>query len=613
MELIQYWRTIRKSWWLILLLVIVGMGSTAYFTASQPISYESSMTILLNPAVPSEMVPYVPADYGVNLADSYTELMHSISFGKSVSEILARDQRFLISPSGVAGSISAQLRPNTLFYRISARADSAEHAQQLVTTVVKVFLDTSANQKKEQSNPSGSTVKDQMRQRLEDKLNFLSDQIQSYQARVNTLERDPPSLTRDDTLLQLRGQLVNLQETEIQAILAVSQLAETNGSTSTAIVVDYAGPGVPTPSRMVNNLLVALAASVLFGIGLAFLIDYLDYTVRSPEYLEQVLGMTPMAAIGIVGAGSSSAYGYGYGRRSRQRGAKGETASGPPVRRNGKDAARDETLVTKLYPKSPEAEGFRVLRTNIQFSSVNEPIQSMVVTSTAPGEGKSFTAANLAIVIAQAGKRVILVDTDLRKPSVHRAFNLPNTAGFTNLVLHDRGAEGAIQQAPDVPNLKVITSGPLPPNPSELLNTTAAAEIMTNLGQYADLVIYDAPPAAVVTDPVILATRVDAVIMVINAGTTRRDGIARVRKTLLNVGVKTLIPVLNRVKAHDMQGYYYYSNYYYTTQNTDSGSDDTPPEATNGHKPRRNGKNGTTSIFADTLASSALPGDAPSD
>src|SRR5207248_1033636 len=150
--------------------------------------------------------------------------------------------------------------------------------------------------------------------------------------------------------------------------------------------------------------------------------------VRSPEYLEEILGLPPLAAIGEIGTARRTAYGYGR-KHKRRTGYASGNADAPWARLRG------HNLVTLEHPRSVESEIFRVLRTNIQFASLDQPVRTLVVTSAGPREGKSFTAANLAIVVAQAGKRVLLVDTDLRRPSMHKLFNLPNLVGFTNLVL----------------------------------------------------------------------------------------------------------------------------------------------------------------------------------
>jgi capsular exopolysaccharide synthesis family protein len=556
MELLRYWKIIQKSLLLIIAIVALALGGTAIYTINQPRQYESSSTLLLNPSVPNSLVPYVQNQVAANLADSYTELIRTRSFAESV----VKELPFEMQAEQVPGSITTRLTPNTLFYKITARMEDPGKAQQLVSTVVEVFLSANAAQEAAKSKQGTDDTTAETIKLLDNKLKYLRDQITSYETEITQLEAQPPSADRSDQLLQLRGQLLTLQQSETEAIVARAQLGNMSLAPNTALVIDQALPGRPVSSRMATNLIVALALSLLLGVGIAFLRDYLDYSVHSPEQLEETLGIAPMAAVGIVGASGKRA--YGYGRGSRQNG-KEESAEA------GKLGGRK--LVTLEHPRSIESESFRVLRTNIQFSGIERTIRNLAVTSAGPGEGKSFTSANLAIVMAQAGKRVILVDADLRKPSLHKLFEIPNTVGFTSMVINNStDVEGAIQTIPGLDSLAVITSGPMPPNPSELLNSHPAANIMEQLSQQADIVIYDTPPAGVVTDPVILATRVDAVVMVVGAGIARRDTLKRILHNLRNVGAVTVLPVLNRVKEREMQGYY--SSYYYYGSDSQEGS-----------------------------------------
>ncbi|HEX9988528.1 MAG TPA: polysaccharide biosynthesis tyrosine autokinase [Chloroflexia bacterium] len=556
MELLRYWKIIQKSLLLIIAIVALALGGTAIYTINQPRQYESSSTLLLNPSVPNSLVPYVQNQVAANLADSYTELIRTRSFAESV----VKELPFEMSPEQVPGSITTRLTPNTLFYKITARMEDPEKAQQLVSTVVEVFLSANAAQEAAKSKQGTDDTTSETIKLLDNKLKYLRDQITSYETEITQLEAQPASVDRSDQLLQLRGQLLTLQQSETDAIVARAQLGNMSLAPNTALVIDQALPGRPVASRMATNLIVALALSLVLGVGIAFLRDYLDYSVHSPEQLEETLGIAPMAAVGIVGASGRRAYGYGRGSRQNDKEERAEA---------GKLGGRK--LVTLEHPRSIESESFRVLRTNIQFSGIERTIRNLAVTSAGPGEGKSFTAANLAIVMAQAGKRVILVDADLRKPSLHKLFEIPNTAGFTSLVINNStDVEGAIQTIPGLDSLAVITSGPMPPNPSELLNSHPAANVMEQLSQQADIVIYDTPPAGVVTDPVILATRVDAVVMVVGAGIARRDTLKRILHNLRNVGAVTVLPVLNRVKEREMQGYY--SSYYYYGSDSQEGS-----------------------------------------
>jgi non-specific protein-tyrosine kinase len=205
-----------------------------------------------------------------------------------------------------------------------------------------------------------------------------------------------------------------------------------------------------------------------------------------------------------------------------------------------------EELITASNPRSPVAEAYRQLRTNIQFSSLDHPIKTLLVTSTSPEEGKSTTLANLAITMAQADRKVVLVDCDLRRPSLHEIFGISNINGLTTVVA-DRSISDFPFQESGVDGLRLVTSGPLPPNPSELLGSQRMAEVIEQLKTEADYVLFDTPPIIAVTDAAVLASNVDGVLLVIKSGKTKRD-LARKAKALLdNVNANLLGVVLNGV------------------------------------------------------------------
>jgi non-specific protein-tyrosine kinase len=202
------------------------------------------------------------------------------------------------------------------------------------------------------------------------------------------------------------------------------------------------------------------------------------------------------------------------------------------------------------------AEAYRALRTNIQFSSLDTPLRTLLVTSAGSDEGKSTTLANLAVVMAESGTRVLAVDCDLRRASLHTLFDLDNDKGLTSLFLSD-GAEPLPVQDTAVPNLQVLTSGPLPPNPSELLGSRVMTRVLERLRDAAEIVLFDAPPVVAVTDAALLAPRVDGVLLVVDAGSTRRDVARRARAQLEKVNAHLLGVVLNNVPLDSqMFGYY---------------------------------------------------------
>lgn len=213
------------------------------------------------------------------------------------------------------------------------------------------------------------------------------------------------------------------------------------------------------------------------------------------------------------------------------------------------------SLIALRDPRSPAAEAYRTLRTNIQFSSLDKPLQTLLATSTAPDEGKSTTIANLAVTMAQAEQRVILVDCDLRRPTLHSLFELPNEQGLTSLILAQEDAELPLQETA-VAGLSLLTSGPLPPRPADILGSRRMEAIIARLRAEADIVLFDTPPVVVVTDAAVLATKVDGVLLIFQAGKTSRDHGRRARQILEKVKANIVGVVLNNAQVEQGYGYY---------------------------------------------------------
>ena len=216
-------------------------------------------------------------------------------------------------------------------------------------------------------------------------------------------------------------------------------------------------------------------------------------------------------------------------------------------------------LITITNPKSPIAEAYRTLRTNIQFSNVDEELKVICVTSSGPSEGKTTTSCNLAETFAQSGKRVLLIDGDLRKPRVHKVFKLSGTKGITNLLAGQGSLEDVTQYVGS--DLTVISCGPIPPNPSELIASNRMKELVVNLRQQYDVIIIDAPPVGVVTDSAILSTIVDGTLLVVASSKTEIEGAKRAKQLLENVNARILGVVMTMmpVTKKSYYGYQYYS------------------------------------------------------
>jgi len=224
-----------------------------------------------------------------------------------------------------------------------------------------------------------------------------------------------------------------------------------------------------------------------------------------------------------------------------------------------KKFTKERQLITYESPRSPISEQYRTLRTNIEFSSIDDPIRTILITSTAPGEGKSTTTANLAIVFAQQGKKVLIVDTDLRNPTVHYTFRIANTRGLTNVLTKQSTLNEAIQLS-NIKDVYVLTCGPIPPNPAELIGSASMTNFIQIASEEFDIVIFDTPPILAVTDAQILANKVDGSILVFSSGDTQIAAAVKAKDILSNAQSKLLGAVLNKKKAKDSQYYYYYGS-----------------------------------------------------
>jgi len=219
--------------------------------------------------------------------------------------------------------------------------------------------------------------------------------------------------------------------------------------------------------------------------------------------------------------------------------------------------AKQPNLITLTDPRSPAAEAYRTLRTNLYFSSLDQALETLLVTSAASGEGKSTILSNLAVTMAQGEKRTILVDADLRRPSLHQLFDAGNNQGLTTMVVEESASAEPPLVETGVENLLLLPSGPLPPNPAEILGSHRMEEIIATLKTHADIVLFDAPPVIAVTDAAVLGTKVDGVLLVFSSGKTRREHAVRAKEVLERVQVRLIGAVLNNAPPDQSMGAYY--------------------------------------------------------
>jgi capsular exopolysaccharide synthesis family protein len=319
------------------------------------------------------------------------------------------------------------------------------------------------------------------------------------------------------------------------------------GSDNNISVIEIAIPsGVAVSPSRLTVVLLALFLSTLFGMGLALVLEYLDDTIRSVEEIESYLQLPALAAIPTVDS---------LPKRKLLLVGSGEGEEAPP----------GSPLLISADPRSALAEAYRHLRTSILLSSAGHAPKMLLITSSLPAEGKTTTATNTAISLAQTGAKVLIIDADMRRPRLHSIFNMENTAGLSNLLakeLSDAEVDAAVIYD-KATRVHVMPSGPIPPNPAELIGSEQMALLLDLLKTKFTHVVLDSPPIASFTDGVLIASMVDGVILVVHAGVSSRQVVRKSRILLNEIGAKVFGVVLNNVNLNTKDNYYYYQSYYH--------------------------------------------------
>jgi polysaccharide biosynthesis transport protein len=334
------------------------------------------------------------------------------------------------------------------------------------------------------------------------------------------------------------------------------QLTMSSSKPDNLSISSYAGKtaNLIGPNRN-RNIIIAFLVSLAAGIGLAFLFDYLDDSIKSSDDVGRHLGLPTLALIPH------------HNTIKKQKRPNTALAT-----RNGFSSM---ALISLEDTRSAMAEAYRHLRTSLLFSSAGKPPQTILVTSSQPSEGKTTTAINTAVTLAQSGADVVIIDCDLRRPRLHSHFDLENTTGLTNYLSGDRNPDNLLKPFPGLPNLKVVTSGPIPPNPAELLSSNEMKSLLQFLKGNFKHVVIDSPPAISFTDAAILSTLVDGVVLVAMSGKSSIHLMRRFKQRLSAIGARIYGVVLNGIKPNTLE--YGYYGYGYTYSYYDAPEDDATP------------------------------------
>ena len=513
MELRQYFAVVWKWLWLILLGTAVAVGFSYYTSRNTPPIYQASTTVIVGQSLRSTNPSTQDLGTSERLAQTYAEMIRRQPILQGVVDALELG----IPWEWLREQVQVNLIQNTELMELKFMDSDPLRA--------KVIADELARQLILQSPTGPEKQQEQYRQLVESQIEDLRVRIETTQEEMLGLQEAIDAETSATGLANKQAQMTALQNklATYQANLAQLLNYFQGSATNYIEVVEPATvPTTPISPKTGLNVLLAGTVGLILAMGAAFLLEYLDDTIKAPDDVTQALGLSVLAAIAHI---------------------EGNTIA--------------DKLITADHPKSPISEAYRVLRTNLQFSSVDKPLKTLLVTSANPIEGKSVTAANIGVVMAQAGHSVIMVDSDLRRPVLHKIFHVPNNEGFTNALLQGNPNPDGYLQATKVENLRLLTSGPLPPNPSELLSSERMKGLIEHLKAQADVLIFDSPPCLAVTDAAVLASQVDGVLLVVDARVTRRGMATRGVESLRTVGANIVGAVLNKLSARS-GGYYYY-------------------------------------------------------
>lgn len=533
MELRHYLRILRKWLWLIVLAGILAGAASFYATSQLPNQYQATAKIMvgesfqsLNPTTGQMATSSALAQTYIQLVKTSLVLQAVIDeLGLNISPVTLRE---MVNASQIEGTQIIQVRAtDTNRTRVATIANSVANQLSLLGPATS---DAELNKRRE-------FVQTQIDD-LETKIREAALQIQELENSLKTTTGIREAADKRAQLDQLRAQVASWQQQYTQYVNFITPQTPNKLS----ILEQAEEPAAPYAPNMVLNVTLAVVVGILLAIAVAFLIEYLDDTLKSKDDVSRVLSLSTIGEIGSL------------------RGNKGDK------------------LVTANEPRSANAEAYRILRTNISFSAVDKPLRSIMVTSASPSEGKSVTAANLAVTMAQAGYRTILVDCDLRKPSQQKIFNISNDTGLTNCLLSHANLQNFVRPT-RVENLRILTTGPLPPNPAELLGSRSMNDLLAALQGDSDVLIVDCPPVLAVADASILSRVIDGVLLIIDSGQTRRESAARAKETLTQAGARVLGVVINRVSRGN--SYYAYNNkYYYGKGESGKGRSGSPASET---------------------------------
>lgn len=493
----------RRVWLLILIMLVAAAGGYTISQNQRPV-YEATSTVMVGEIFQATDLSRANLLTSEVLARTYADMASRQPVLQGVIDTLGLPD----TVRSLRKRIRVELVEGTQLIQISAEAGTPELARAIADEVAQrlILLSPTAMQNQERAAN---------REFVSQRLANLQTKIELGQARLDTLGRtvvesqSAQQVQELQTTINTLEALVSSWESNYTQMLVYMEQGPPANSL-TMIETAQANPR-PVRPRIHFNTILAGAVGFFLALGLVFLLESWDDTLKSTEDVTRALGLTALGAIHAM-----------------------------------VEEQPQKKLLLSQDPASPVTEAYRIIRSNIEFETADDPVKSIVVTSAGPGEGKSLMVANLGIIMAQAGLRTVIVDADLRQPVQHRLFQIPNSKGLAEAVSEAELDLSDQLIDTNVPNLQVLTSGEVPPNPAELLRSDGMQKVLAGLRQKDYLVICDSPPALGLADAGILANRVDGLLLVIEAGRTHRDAARQAISQLHQANANVIGAILNR-------------------------------------------------------------------
>jgi succinoglycan biosynthesis transport protein ExoP len=494
--------------WLIVLAGLVA-GATAYFVSRRTTPIYQASTLLLVSA-PSSINGVDPS--ALVTTQTMSSTYQTMLLTRPVLQGVIDQLQLQRTPDELMKSISVDLVVNTQLLRITVDDPNPSRAADIANAMASVFT---------------TRIRDLQSERYSASRDGLAAQVADMEKQIAATTSQISNTYDPSTLQQLQARLTQYRTIYSNLVTSYEQVRLSEEQTSTNVVVSEPATAntIPVKPKTAQNTVLALVAGILLATAVVFAVDTLDDTIKDPEEVRRKFGLPILGMI-----------------------AWHETTPDKPI--------------ALAEPRSPTAEAFRSLRTNLTYASVDRPLRRILITSPTPQDGKTTVACSLSVVLSQNDKKVLLLDADLRKPQVHQVFGFQNRIGLSDLFLRPPESPSGVLHAISGHTLALMTSGPLPPNPSELLTSQMMGKILDMLNQTFDLIVIDTPPLLTVTDAAALAPAMDGVVLVAKPGKTKLREFKQALEQLQAVKARVLGVVLNDVNPRSRKYGYYYNRYY---------------------------------------------------